>query len=553
MKSNVRFYGKIALQFAACMAVTAACASGATARQVPKALVVMLDGCRADAVENASAPNLQRLKAGQWQPGYACAWTLTANTILDAPTISGPNHLAIATGVTGAKTGQRGNETNQCDHVKWPSWLARLVRHDPGKKALFVFSWKWDEGISPDPGVKFIYGTDEANAAAMAGILAAPDAPDAALWYIDLPDHGGHGFGYYPYTTGYLGTIHRADEYVGRALRAIAARPTFKNEDWLVIVVADHGGYARSHGLMNGHATTIPFLICGRQVAAGRIAGTPHNHFVAPTVLRHFGIDVSGMALDGEAVGTAAPAETPCRALKDALAAYLPFDGESLTNQVAGGATPVASGSASVAPRCGFVGGALRLAPGTNGVAFVRLAGSERLAFENGGDFAMAAWVRMDAAQKGDPALVANKNWADGTNPGILVTAAKKIVGAKDPGVCFNAGLKGRGRLDLGPYDVECGKWTFYAVTRDRHGSVRFYQGSPDGRLYWLSENAKEIETATGFPFCIGQDATGNYAYGFDGYVDDFALWTRTLAHKDIRRIYEAGRQGIALGELLKE
>ena len=36
----------------------------------PMALVIMLDGCRADAVENATAPNLQKLMAGQWQPGY---------------------------------------------------------------------------------------------------------------------------------------------------------------------------------------------------------------------------------------------------------------------------------------------------------------------------------------------------------------------------------------------------------------------------------------------------------------------------------------------------
>lgn len=549
-------YRRFALRVAVCTMVTmmGASVSGAMGRKVPKALVVMLDGCRADAVENASAPNLQMLKDGKWQSGYACAWSLTANTILDAATISGPNHLSIATGVTGAKTGQRGNETNQCDHVKWPSWLARLVRHDPSKKALFMFSWKWDKDISPDPGVKFIYGKDAENAVNMAKVLASPSAPDATMWYIDLPDHGGHAFGYYPYTIGYLNTIHCADECVGKALRAIASRPTFEDEDWLVIVVADHGGYARSHGLMNGHATTIPFLICGRHVAAGRIAGTPHNHFVAATALRHFGIDISGMELDGEAVGTAAPAEMPCRALSDGLSAYLPFDRKVLTNLVAGGAAPIASGSAEVAGNSGFVGGALRIMSGTNMVSFVRLAGSEHLSFENGGDFAIAAWVRMDAAQKGDPVIVANKDWSDGRNPGILVTAAKTISHrVKKPGVCFNAGRKGRGRFDLGPFDVECGKWTFYAVTRDKYGSVRFYQGGSDGRLYWLSENAKEFEVVTGSPFCIGQDATGGYVHGFNGFVDDFALWTRTLSHEDVRRIYESGRQGIPLGDLLKE
>ena len=94
--------------FAACAAMAVFAAPGAEGGKLtPKALVVMLDGCRADVVENAAAPNLRMLREGKWQPGYSCAWSLTANTSLDAPTISGPNHLAIATGVTGAKTGQR--------------------------------------------------------------------------------------------------------------------------------------------------------------------------------------------------------------------------------------------------------------------------------------------------------------------------------------------------------------------------------------------------------------------------------------------------------------
>ena len=54
----------------------------AIAAPAPKALVVMLDGFRADAVENACAPNMQRLVAGKWQPGYGCAWSFTAKTVL---------------------------------------------------------------------------------------------------------------------------------------------------------------------------------------------------------------------------------------------------------------------------------------------------------------------------------------------------------------------------------------------------------------------------------------------------------------------------------------
>lgn len=51
--------------------------------------------------------------------------------------------------------------------------------------------------------------------------------------------------------------------------------------------------------------------------------------------------------------------------------------------------------------------------------------------------------------------IVANKDWKSGCNPGVLVTAAKGFKGAVVPGVSFNAGLKGGGRIDLGPFDVE--------------------------------------------------------------------------------------------------
>ena len=55
----------------------------------------------------------------------------------------------------------------------------------------------------------------------------------------------------------------------------------------------------------------------------------------------------------------------------------------------------------------------------------------------------------------------------------------------------------------------------------------------------------------SGLPFYIGQDGTGAYPHPLAGDVDDFALWTRALSHEDVQRIYEAGRQGLPLGELL--
>ena len=75
------------------------------ASPTPKAFVVMLDGVRADVIDNGLAPNLKSLADGRWQPGYGGAWSLSASTLRDGTTESAPNHIAIATGMTAKKSG----------------------------------------------------------------------------------------------------------------------------------------------------------------------------------------------------------------------------------------------------------------------------------------------------------------------------------------------------------------------------------------------------------------------------------------------------------------
>ena len=286
----------------------------------------MLDGFRADVLENAIAPNMKRLVEGKWQNGYRCAWSFSAQTVPDALASSAPNHSAIALGVTTAKNKVANNgQYANTDYTKYPSWLVRIANANPEARTLFMYSWKADGGLCPSPKVEFVWsretasgqglrnGTmrtcDRANGKELEKRFASDAAPDATLLFLDCPDHAGHGIltgegvGFYPYSTAYLGAINECDGIIGRCLDAIAKRPTFKDEDWLMIVTSDHGGYAKTHGLKGGHATAIPLLVASRHVKQGRIPGTPHNYDVAPTVLAHFGIDWSGFDLDGKVVG----------------------------------------------------------------------------------------------------------------------------------------------------------------------------------------------------------------------------------------------------------
>ena len=516
----------------------------------------MLDGQRGDTIDNGLAPNLRRLADGQWQPGYNGAWTLWAGTVRDATTESSPNHVAIATGMTAAKTGIDWNPdliARDLDEAKLPTWQTRLVRKRPGTKALFITAWKTDLNISPSHStVKLIMDKEEECPKDLVEILAKPDAPDAIMWYCGTPDEAGHAQGYYPYSDLYLKTVPEADGWVGDVLAAIAARPTFAEEDWLIAVTADHGGWERCHGQRSTACYTIPLIFAGRHVVQGRMPGVPRNYDIAPTVLTHFGIDVSGIDFDGRVRGYDAPAVFPERSLSDGLAVHLPFDGDAANKGAADVTAELRGAAAMIAD--GAVGGALRVSPSAEAPGSVLLKGSERLAFENGGEFTFAAWVRVPGPQTGNPVVFANKDWRDGTNPGVAFAASqgvdmsrvypghydyKKRGNHKD--FMFNCGREGGKREDLGVYKPVPGEWAFYAAARGPDGVARFYQGHPDGNLYCVGDDLSDIAIQTGLPIYIGQDGTGAFPDAFVGDIDEFAIWTRALDHDDVRRLFKNG------------
>ena len=523
----------------------------------PKALVVMLDGLRADVVENGDMPVVRSLMEGTWQPGYGAAWSLAGSTIRDAITESAPNHVSIATGVSAARHGIGSNADllhgrNTYGGVAGkpcPSWLSHLVRARPGTKALFVFSWYGDLTLSPDYDVPFLYDRDDANAEHLADLYSRPNAPDAAMWYIDKPDHAGHGHGFYPYSAEYLAAVSEVDRMIGRVLDAVAARPTFAEEDWLVLVVADHGGWRRYHGMMSAQAFTIPFVAASRSTSQPhRILGIPTTCDVAPTALAHFGVDVASMGLDGKPVSEMRPsgqvvAETRLKAASPA--AHFPFDGPDPAIEL--------RGSAALVPEGGHEGGFLRVSASTDAPGCALLLGTESLAFENGREFAVALWVRTPGPQTGDPVALSNKDWNHGVNPGLALVAARMVDLSKTggcteeerrtgaPGFAVNIGRDNRGRQDVGTYDSPPGEWVFYAATCGADGILRFYQGHPDGHLYCISDNATAALPASGMPFLVGQDGTGRYRYPFVGDIDDLAIWTRGLDHGEIRALFESG------------
>ena len=510
----------------------------------PMALMVMFDGLRADGIESGSMPNVMSLRNGTWQAGYNGAWSVTAQIAPGSDSVSAPNHISIATGYSPARHGATANgQTANVDYTTYPTWLKRVIDAKSGATAAFAYSWGEDADLGPAAGVTFLGGTDAQNATDLAALLASANAPDATMFFINEPDAGGHAGNYYPYTTGYRNSLALSDGYLGQCLSAIASRPTFADEDWLILVTSDHGGYLKTHGESGSgtHGSTVPIVIAGTSVTAGRIPGISYNFDVCASALAHFGITVAGL----EATARDGAAEMS-RPISAGLAAYLPFD-EDFGNKIANNVTSQTNVSPAITTG-GRIGSYCDIPSGS----YIRLQNSQYLTYE-GGDKSYTAivWVKMNQVSSGDPVILANKKWsAGGPLAGTLLCAGRNMLSYR--GVTLNSGSGSTTRIDVGPYHVEGDtKWTFYAISRWDDGTHIIYQGRSDGTLHWLSTTFDTFVMRSANPFCIGQDGLGTYNSKFVGGVDDVAIWTRALRHEDIRLIYESGLAGTAIGDLI--
>jgi predicted AlkP superfamily pyrophosphatase or phosphodiesterase len=285
------FLRQASAQAAAPLATTPAALAHAMPRPAAAAaisrhvILISIDGLRGDAIAASNARTLARLLTEG-------SGTTTAQTILPSKTL--PSHTSMLTGVTPAVHGITWNsdETDELGVVSVPTVFD--LAHQAGYSTAAFFSKKKFNHLIRE-------GTLDAVRVPRFGLVPASRTVNEAIQYmrrkqpnllfvhIADADFMGHRVGWM--SMPYRWAVREADAAVAALLEA--ATETYGENNFTVIVTADHGGHGRDHGTDAPEDTTIPWITYGQGIRRGHpIEGSVRTMDTAATVLRVLGIPV---------------------------------------------------------------------------------------------------------------------------------------------------------------------------------------------------------------------------------------------------------------------
>jgi glycerophosphoryl diester phosphodiesterase len=248
--------------------------------RVKQVVLVMLDGCRPDAIEAVETPTLDRMR----REG---AWTMNARSVM--PSITLPCHTSIFYSQMPEEHGVLSN-TWTPSAMLGPSLMS--VVHDAGYPTAAFYTWEELRDLTPPGKLDRTYyrsisyeAIDELCATALTTIPQLK--PTLSFVYLEATDALGHLHGWM--SRPYLDGVRRADGVIGALMQTLETSGDL--DETLIVVMADHGGHGRGHGTELAEDMTVPWIVWGAGVRAGwQIEREVRLMDVAPTLLYALGI-----------------------------------------------------------------------------------------------------------------------------------------------------------------------------------------------------------------------------------------------------------------------
>ena len=242
------------------------------------AILVVIDGCRPDGIQQAATPNIDTLIARG-------AYTFAAQSVVPSSTL--PCHTSMFRGVTPER---HGITTNTWIPMVRPVPSIVETAHAMNRKTAFVYNWEPLRDLAALGSLDFSYFREnledpegDLTMARIAGQHVAAEQPDFCFVYLGVVDIAGHRHGWM--SAAYIEQIGIADRAIGILLQQLEDATLM--DRYFILVQSDHGGHGKTHGTGMPEDLTIPWIAAGANIGhPGEIREPVRIFDTAPTLAR---------------------------------------------------------------------------------------------------------------------------------------------------------------------------------------------------------------------------------------------------------------------------
>lgn len=239
------------------------------ASQKRKVMIIGIDGTRSDALQQANTPVVDSLIANG---------TYTFNAYNTGITVSGPSWSTIMTGTEYLKHNVTNNDYTNSRFTLYPYFTTRAKSIKPNLYCAQVVEWGPlnDKVYNDSWNKKVLTACDGCqnsnnNTSELACTELNNENLDCIFVYYDQPDITGHSSGFNPNNPSYIAAIEYVDGRLRTLLNCLKSRPTYADEDWLVLLIPDHGGTGTGHGGGTKEERNIWWIASGTAVPKQQI------------------------------------------------------------------------------------------------------------------------------------------------------------------------------------------------------------------------------------------------------------------------------------------
>ena len=251
-----------------------------------KVIIIGIDGFRSDAMTQEITPSIFDFSQRNVYKNLS--------HLTEEDTYSGPNWSSILTGVHYNKHNVTDNSFDGSLFDMFPTFLNYIENNVSSINTSSIVNWLPINQKILSRDVDYYTNNQISDSLVFIEALNLllnndPIRPDILFLHFDELDAAGHNFGFSPNIIEYTETLKNIDLYVDSLVRVIDNK-RLSGENWMCILVSDHGGDGYSHGDYNNIKIRETVLIVEHPSQNFKLLHKSNMTDIAPTVLDFLGI-----------------------------------------------------------------------------------------------------------------------------------------------------------------------------------------------------------------------------------------------------------------------